>query len=135
MSADRGGVMGEGWRGYRKKGRATSCQLRVMIKISTCGGVRQTRSPSEAVNNCFAGDCHYRRLRAEQSDDAQHNSPTLLDLGKPTHGNPLSVLRTSLNMELRLMKKQKIRSMNKSTVPRGEHLSCLQNTGPETVGA
>lgn len=32
-------------------------------------GVRQTRGPSEAVNNCFAGDCHYRRLRAEQSDD------------------------------------------------------------------
>jgi len=55
--------------------------------------------------------------------------------GKPTHGSPLSVLRTSLNMEQRLMKKQKIQSMNKSTGPRGEHLSCLQNTGPETVGA
>lgn len=32
-------------------------------------GVRQTRGPNEAVNNCFGGDCHYRRLRAEQSDD------------------------------------------------------------------
>lgn len=32
-------------------------------------GVRQTHGPNEAVNNCFAGDCHYRRLCAEQSDD------------------------------------------------------------------
>jgi len=32
-------------------------------------GVRQTRGPNEALNNCFGGDCHYRRLCAEQSDD------------------------------------------------------------------
>jgi len=32
MSADRGGVMGEGWRGYRKKGRGTRFSLNTSRK-------------------------------------------------------------------------------------------------------